>query len=370
MSAPGLSLILEIACAFSLLIFGILLLLNRKKRNVGLTFLGIFLSLLSLHFFLLIIREIGLAKLHPTIDNFHILGILLFSYGPLLFVATYHYLREPDVLVKKTFLSFSVLLSPITGLLVQAITNELFPVFFSDPLIYPIMLVFLIWSLWLIKKSDIDKKRKAFIRHINLSFLFMILIWIGVIANRIAGGLLSDELLKSIFLLMLFYLIFGLAYFLVYHPQVLHSKKQVIQLFKGGERDKKHYAVLLDTDQKNTIRQRLVSLLEEDKLYLSPNLSLEGLGEKLGVSPRLVSYLINTDFDTNFSDYINSYRIEFAKRLLVNYDSKELNVSEVVYKAGFNSTSSFYEAFKKNTGVTPKEYRKRFHLRSPHRQTN
>lgn len=369
MGALGLSLVLQIACAFSLLIFGFLLLLNRNKRNAGLTLLGIFLSLLSLHFFLLIIQEINFDRFYPIIHNTHILGILLFSYGPLLFVATYHYLQESSVLAKKTFLSFLVLLSPFTGLLIQTVTNTTFPVFFSDLLIYPTILTFLIWGLWLIRKSDIERNRKAFIRHINLSFLFMILLWIGVIANR-EISLLSEELLKSVFLLMLFYMIFGLAYFLMYHPQVLHSKKRVIQLFQGDNQDRKQYALLLDTDQKTAIREKLITLLEQDKLYLSANLSLEVLGEKLEVSPRLVSQLINSEFNTNFSDFINSYRIEFAKQLLANYDSKALNVSEVVYKAGFNSTSSFYEAFKKNTGVTPKAYRKRSHFPSPQQETN
>ena len=71
-----------------------------------------------------------------------------------------------------------------------------------------------------------------------------------------------------------------------------------------------------------------------------------------------LSELINRAFNQNFFDFINSYRIEEAKKMLT-YDSDERRtVLEVLYDSGFNSKSAFNNAFKRNTGITPTEYRK------------
>ena len=58
----------------------------------------------------------------------------------------------------------------------------------------------------------------------------------------------------------------------------------------------------------------------------------------------------------NFSDYVNSYRIDFAKELLSNFDDKKETIENVAFDAGFNSKASFYRAFKRHTSTTPKDF--------------
>jgi len=73
-----------------------------------------------------------------------------------------------------------------------------------------------------------------------------------------------------------------------------------------------------------------------------------------------VSQVINQYYKTNFFDFINANRIDEAKRLLVS-DSHTLNIIEIAYTVGYNNKVTFNTVFKRFTGVTPSEYRKKFH---------
>jgi AraC-like DNA-binding protein len=105
--------------------------------------------------------------------------------------------------------------------------------------------------------------------------------------------------------------------------------------------------------------QKIRSIMEKEKLYLDPEISLKELSEKTGISPRYLSQIINSRFNQNFFDFINHYRIEEAKRLMAGTVRKELTILEVMYNVGFNSKSSFQAAFRKYTGTTPTEFRHR-----------
>lgn len=104
------------------------------------------------------------------------------------------------------------------------------------------------------------------------------------------------------------------------------------------------------------VQGKIEKEIKERKPHLNPELSLEVFSNQLSLSPRVVSQTINTQFETNFSDFINDLRIEDAKQLLKG--DNNLNVSEILYEVGFNSKSAFYDHFKKKTGLTPNQFKK------------
>ena len=106
------------------------------------------------------------------------------------------------------------------------------------------------------------------------------------------------------------------------------------------------------------IRNKLEQLMILEKKYNDPDVSIKDLADEMGVLPKHLSQVINEDFQQNFFDYINRFRIEEAKDLLINYPSSAINVLEILYKTGFNSKTSFNLAFKKYTGHTPTSYRR------------
>lgn len=99
--------------------------------------------------------------------------------------------------------------------------------------------------------------------------------------------------------------------------------------------------------------------IKDDKLFLHPNINLEQFSEKVGLPHRDVSFAINRAFGNNFFEFINSYRVEEAKRYLSDEQFLDMSVMEILLQSGFNSKSAFQRFFKRLTGESPTEFRKR-----------
>lgn len=103
------------------------------------------------------------------------------------------------------------------------------------------------------------------------------------------------------------------------------------------------------------IESHLLNVIEEGKLYLDPNLSLTNLAKAVGEPPNYVSQTLNGRIGETFFDFVNSWRI---KESIVKMTRHEMSILEIAYEVGFNSRSSFYKAFKRETGLTPSAYKK------------
>jgi AraC-like DNA-binding protein len=97
----------------------------------------------------------------------------------------------------------------------------------------------------------------------------------------------------------------------------------------------------------------------EEKKYFTNNLSsLAGLAKNINVSTHHVSQVINEKMNKNFFELLAWYRVEEAKMIIKMDISSKLTVEELAEKVGYNSKSSFNNAFKKLTSKTPSEFRK------------
>ncbi len=104
--------------------------------------------------------------------------------------------------------------------------------------------------------------------------------------------------------------------------------------------------------------QRISSLVIDNKMYREPSVSLSDISQQTGKSPQKTSEVINQYANQNFNDFINFYRIQEAKKFLLQKDKENYTISSIAFDAGFNSLSSFNSAFKKHEGTTPSQYRK------------
>ena len=98
--------------------------------------------------------------------------------------------------------------------------------------------------------------------------------------------------------------------------------------------------------------------MKDEKLYQEPQLTLQNLADKIEVPSYQLSQAINEGMNMNFYDLVNSYRVEEAKRLLLDEKNKNLTILSVGFEAGFNSTTTFNTVFKKFTGLTPAEFKR------------
>ncbi|PCK07523.1 MAG: hypothetical protein COA42_13775 [Alteromonadaceae bacterium] len=101
---------------------------------------------------------------------------------------------------------------------------------------------------------------------------------------------------------------------------------------------------------------RLFNTMEEREPFLDPDLSLIALSKITSIPQRTLSSIINRHHGTNFFDYINGYRFKKAENFLVGA-AKDRNVLDIMIDSGFSSKSTFNRIFKKNSGMTPTQYR-------------
>ena len=142
---------------------------------------------------------------------------------------------------------------------------------------------------------------------------------------------------------------------------------EIFSVMKENNPDSKSNVAEFSRYQGSTIsdeeRKRMIENLNlhmrTRRPWLEPELSLEELSAQMAIKPRMLSQLINETLKQNFFDFVNRYRIEEAKRLLTNPADKKITVLEVLYEVGFNSKSSFNTLFKKYTGLTPSEFKKK-----------
>lgn len=105
-----------------------------------------------------------------------------------------------------------------------------------------------------------------------------------------------------------------------------------------------------------SIKNRLLELMHEEKIYADENLSLDDTAKYLSLPPHKFSRFMNLIMDSDFRNFINKFRVEEAKRLLKN--EPDLSIKEICYEVGFKSASTFHDSFKKFTGTSPGKFRK------------
>lgn len=115
---------------------------------------------------------------------------------------------------------------------------------------------------------------------------------------------------------------------------------------------------VLSSSSRQRIKIGLQDLVMRDRIYLDPLLSLDRLAKALQVPPHYLSQYLNRELKMTFNEWVNSHRIEECKRLIADPKQQNRTIQSLMYQVGFNSKSTFHTAFKKNTGLTPTQFRK------------
>ena len=103
--------------------------------------------------------------------------------------------------------------------------------------------------------------------------------------------------------------------------------------------------------------EKLLSYIHTNKPYLNNDLRLVQLADKIGFSSHILSKLINEKSKKNFNQFINEYRLEEAKKLLI--ENSEARIKTIYFDVGFNNKATFNTAFKNKFNCTPSEYKRK-----------
>ncbi len=219
------------------------------------------------------------------------------------------------------------------------------------------MFIYLFFSSRLIRNyRDRIKNLYSSIEKINLSWLsfFKNILLVVYSLHLLVGIAIVNQinLPFNFFILMILsgVLIYGISFKIMFNPQVYTA----IQA-EGGAQQSRYSRSSLSPDIAGRMLDRLRAYMEDEKPYLEPELTLDNLAEELRVSRNHLSEAINRYTGMKFFDFVNSYRVEEARRLLM-LDS--CSVITAAMQSGFNTKQTFNTAFKKHTGMTPSAFRK------------
>ncbi|BCY27853.1 transcriptional regulator [Flavobacterium okayamense] len=110
------------------------------------------------------------------------------------------------------------------------------------------------------------------------------------------------------------------------------------------------------------IGKKLNHKIHSDKIFLNPQINLKLLAKEIGTNEKYLSQYINKNYNKNFSLFINEFRVEYAKQILINGEYSNYTLEAIGSLSGFNSKTSFNSTFKKYTGETPSEFKNKKEL--------
>lgn len=337
-------------------IYGVLLISNRKKDRSTL-FLGFFVLVYALELTLPLIKYSNLISDYPQ------LRFIPFDFRYLTFPLFYIYVKKISILPK----SKNILYILIPGL-IAFIINVI--VFFQDVDTKKIIgmsswfqtfdLIGLIFSLFIgvitylfINKHTSElknqysftqgKELKWAKQFLVIGFIYMIIIFCFNINH------FYFHFITSIINVVLLYWI---------SIRGLHQKniKPLVQ-FTEIINTKDDTPLIQKKEVDIKLFEKIEKYVLSEKLYKQSNLTITDLTKQFNEHPKLISSVINLVSEKNFRSYINSFRIKEAKKLLKDNHSNNLSIEGIGFEVGFQSKSAFYQAFKKETGTTPSNYK-------------
>lgn len=366
---------------FQGVILGIVILKSpifKSKANKYLAFAIFSFSISLLNF---VLEETGAYTNYPFLRFFDIIDSgLLFPI--FLFLYVVHQVNHNIKNSKKWLWLFVPFLYSIVydaideyagGLSFLPKTVELILNLIQIPIILLFTPVLLIYTFTFIKFSDTPEEKKWLTYLLVLVSIFYFS-WIfgSIIGSAVSEFLQQDIITPLIQVLTLFvaFLIYWISYMGIFKFRLAKDRKEIKTLLNKLNSSK---PVSIEQKSPNSLNikkgdtftkdnnyfVKLEALCNDQHIYKDSTLDREKIATQLGISSGYVSQLINTVTGENFSTYINRYRVEAVKRIILDPEFDNYSLLAIGLECGFSSKTTFHNSFKKMTGMTPNAYRKK-----------
>jgi AraC-like DNA-binding protein len=289
----------------------------------------------------------------------------------LLYISVYHFVHTPANFLKKHYLLFLPFLftAIFRTFSICAETYSLALENFIDTLDFIFLIGLYIFSpivfYWVVKML-VNHHKNVLDFHANtqgvdlnwlykLMFVFPIFFIAQGVFNFSSNQYYSINFSDIAIFLVLFFCGFHIVqqreiFDLTMQGKVLAEKEITEQIDAKKEG-------LIDEQLMLEIANNLEKVMKEKEPYLNKNLSLNLLADKLNSSTHILSYVLNTHYNVNFYNYINNFRIDYCEALLKNPKKQYLSIEGIAFEGGFGSKSTFNTLFKKQSGMTPTQYK-------------
>jgi len=344
----------------------------KKKSNVYLAVFILAFSLSNLHY---IARAIG------VIEAYSWLNYLTFPWTfliPIVFYFFIKYLLNPDheLTKRERWLYLPFLIQVIFHLVLFVLdffnysiletykdAISLLDIKLETILSLVINLIFIPLIYKMLQAYDKDLKEnyadisQSSIQWIKRLLIILIGIWViwamPAIYQIITGN--TTPMLDYVLWVMMSVCIYWIGYEAYFRNDIFQPQ----QSFPSKETTVEETEIIQNLPDKTDEHfDKMIQLIESEKLYTNPAFDLSMLAQKTGLSANYLSQIINKQSGQNFYTLINDYRTEEVKKMLLNPDYSHYSILSIGLEAGFKSKSSFYKVFKEKTGMTPAQFQK------------
>jgi AraC-like DNA-binding protein len=352
--------IITIITAFQLLMLSVVLLSKERRKKISNRILSWYMlsnALLLIHFLFTIL---GIYNLPSVSIFYYLLGPLIYLYVRSMCVKNFKI--ESGYWIHGIIFAIMIIYVIIKALFIknEDFVNWNYTENLISQIILHIQIAFYIFasllSIFQYRKeiknlySDIDQISLSWLLLIILTFATM---WMTDFIAFIIGIFLEGSVRIIYFLIVASITINWLfANYLVYRG--LNQPNA----FSGLKTPDKYSGSNITMEKSSTMAINLKYFMQDKKPFLNPDLTIKDLSDELTIHPKFLSQVINSQFDQNFFDYINQYRVKEAQGIISDNSDEKMTILEILYEVGFNSKSSFNKAFKKYTGKTPTEFKK------------
>lgn len=217
--------------------------------------------------------------------------------------------------------------------------------FITQFLVYLVLIIIMIIRYSRGVKDRTSVRDKAILFEIRFFVFASSVLWVAIIL-RLAFQSIPNLLVP----LGASILIYAMGYLRMRRPELADSEDE-------PPAAKKYEKSRLPPERAERYLNKLLQLMEKERPFIDGDLTIQKLAAKLSIPAPHLSQTINERLGKSFPDFINSYRIEEAKKKLLDPACKHLSVLGIAEDVGFSSKSSFNAVFKKHTDMTPSEFR-------------
>ncbi len=199
-----------------------------------------------------------------------------------------------------------------------------------------------------VKPLEIRKTTYRWLAFLIVNAILISIMYLIVTYNYFSNNLETrDQIVNNVYSIIAKILIFMIPAIILFYPQVIYGISVPIKI-NIGVCKKSIFNVQLT--------KRMMSLIDDEKLYLRPDFTLESLAEKLDLPKHRLYPCFNAILKKKFSELRTEMRINYVKNLLLSEEFNAVSMEGIWTKAGFSSKTNFFTTFKEETGFTPLEF--------------
>lgn len=207
--------------------------------------------------------------------------------------------------------------------------------------------------------SSTERIELKWLQQICIGIIILAVFWLADILFRLSEAApWLDYLTSLLYISGIFYIAYHWLWQKEVFPYPSAEKEEVNRIIAQATKQDLDKKKPISDEKLSELKMQVQELIEVRKLFMTSDLNLVGLAHHLNISSHLLSYVINKGFNENFYQLINRYRIEEAKKLMVDPKMDHLSLLGIAFEVGFSSKTVFNTTFKKITSQTPSAYKK------------